>query len=319
MGRKLAHQQHQSMLLLSLLKSRCSSFVCYLYICFAVGQKFELNSPEHPPCGKRAIVGKHFRVRRIHAFEFEDLSWFPKNLRNYGTDFLQFGANAFDMYKGVMSVILKGVQSSGNRTIIDIASGGGGGLVKIAEYLKNSIPHIKIILSDYYPNIAAFKRTKAKQPDVFEYIEYSVNAMDVPHQLKGFRTQFLSFHHFRPKDAKTILQNAVDNNQAIGIFEAQQRNSKNLIQRLFSPIVVLLVTPFIKPFKFDRILFTYLIPIIPLFVLWDGIVSVLRTYTVTELKQMILEVRNHALFEWEVGIAKGNSTDVLYLLGIPQK
>jgi hypothetical protein len=258
-------------------------------------------------------------VRRIHAFEFEDLSWFPKNLRNYGTDFLQFVANTFDIYKGVIPIILKGVQSSGNHTIIDLASGGGGGLVKIAQQLKNSIPHVKIILSDYYPNIVAFIRTKAEQRDVFEYLHYSVDARNVPPHLKGFRTQFFSFHHFRPKDAKTILQNAVDNKQAIGIFEAQRRDLKNLIQRLFSPIAVLLMTPFIRPFKFDRILFTYLIPIIPLFVLWDGIVSVLRTYTVTELKQMILEVRNHVLFDWEVGIAKGSSTDVLYLLGIPRE
>jgi hypothetical protein len=258
-------------------------------------------------------------MKRIHAFEFEDLTWFPENLRNYETDFLQFGANVFDMYKAVMPIILKGVESSGNHTMLDIASGGGGGLVKIARNLKNSIPDVKIILSDYYPNMGAFKRTKTKQPDVFEYIEYPVNATDVPPQLKDFRTQFLSFHHFRPKDAKAIFQNAVDNKQAIGIFEAQQRNPKNVIQRFFSPIAVLLMTPFIKPLKFDRILFTYLIPIIPLFVLWDGIVSVLRTYTVTELKQMILEVSNHALFDWEVGIAKGSPTDVLYLLGIPRK
>jgi len=258
-------------------------------------------------------------VRRIHAFEFEDLSWFPKNLRNYGTDFLQFAANTFDMYKNVMPIILKGIKSSGNSTVVDVASGGGGGLIKIAEHLKNSVPNVKIILSDYYPNIAAFKRTKAKQPDVFEYIEYSVNAMNVPPHLKGFRTQFLSFHHFKPKDAKAILQNAVDHKQAIGIFEAQERNFKSLIQLLFSPIAVLLMTSFIKPFRFDRMLFTYIVPVIPLFVLWDGIISVLRTYTVKELKQMIFEVRNQALFDWEVDLVKGNSNNVLYLLGIPKK
>ncbi len=218
-----------------------------------------------------------------------------------------------------MPIIEKGVESIGNNTIIDIASGGGGGIIKIAEHLKNSIPHVKIILSDYYPNIAAFKRAKAKQSDVFDYIEYSVNAMNVPPALQGFRTQFLSFHHFRPKEAKAIIQNAVDNRQAIGIFEVQQRNFKNFIQRLFSPIAVLLMTPFIKPFKFDRIFFTYLIPIIPLFILWDGIISVLRTYTETELKRMILEVKNQTFFDWEVGVAKGSSNDVLYLLGIPRK
>jgi len=65
---------------------------------------------------------------------------------------------------------------------------------------------LKVILSDYYPNIDAFRMTKSKQPDIFEYFEEPVNAMDVPKHLKGFRTQFNSLHHFRPKDAKAILQ-----------------------------------------------------------------------------------------------------------------
>lgn len=178
---------------------------------------------------------------------------------------------------------------------------------------------MKIILSGYYPNIDAFKRTKAKQPDVFEYVEDPVDAMDVPHYLKGFRTQFLSLHRFKPKDAKAILQNALDSDQAIGIFEAHQRDIKNLVRMLLSPIAVLLMTPFIKPFKLDRIIFTYLIPILPLVTLWDGVISVLRTYTVKELKQMIFELRNNRRFNWEVGIAKGKQHEILYLLRILRK
>ncbi len=258
-------------------------------------------------------------MRRIHAFEFGDLTWYPKNFRSYATDYLQYASNALDIYKCTIPIIKKGIVSSNNNTIVDIASGGGGGLVKIAGHLKTSIPFLKVILSDYYPNIDAFKKTKSKQPDIFEYVEESVNGMDVPKCLKGFRTQFNFLHHFRPKDAKAILQNALDNNQAIGIFEAHQRDIKNLVRMLLSPLAVLLMTPFIKPFKLDRIIFTYLIPILPVITLWDGVISVLRTYTVTELKQMIAELRNNQRFNWEVGIAKGERNDILYLLGTPGK
>ncbi|MDQ6761511.1 MAG: hypothetical protein M3015_02660 [Bacteroidota bacterium] len=206
-------------------------------------------------------------MRRIHAFEFGDLTWFPKKLRNYQTDFLQFAADTFDLYECIIPIIKKGIESSAGNTIVDIASGSGGGLVKVAEHLKKSIPHLKIILSDYYPNIDAFQRTKAKQPDVFEYVEASVNAMDIPKYLNGFRTQFLSFHHFKPTGAKAILQNALESNQPIGIFEAHQRDLKNIVRMFFSPIAVLLITPFIKPFRIDRIIFTYLIPVLPLLTL----------------------------------------------------
>lgn len=257
-------------------------------------------------------------MKRIHAFEFEDLSWFPKNLRDYMTDFLQFGANTFDIYKSIVPVINRGIKSGKNNTIIDIASGGGGGWLKLAEHLKKDHRDLRIVLSDYYPNLKAFKRTKSKIPDTFDFIDYSVNATEVPLALKGLRTLFLSLHHFKPEKAKAIFQNAIDTNQPIGIFEAQQRNFKSIIPMLLSPISVLLMTPFIKPFKLDRLLFTYLIPILPLFVLWDGIISVLRTYTVEELNQMISELNNSDHFEWEINISPGKPSKILYVLGVPK-
>lgn len=255
---------------------------------------------------------------RIHAFEFEDLQWFPNNLRHYATDFLQFGANAFDMYKEVIPIIQKGIDKSGNNTIIDIASGGGGGLITIARHLKKHNPSLKIILTDFYPNLEAFKRTQFLAPETFEYISEAVDALAVPTSLKGLRTQFLSLHHFKPEQVKAILQNAIDNHQPIAIFEGQQRTIKSMIPMIFSPISVLLSTPFIRPLNPDRLLFTYLIPILPLVVMWDGIISVLRTYSVEELNSIILELNHHEQFDWEVGIAKGKPVDIGFLLGTPK-
>jgi len=84
---------------------------------------------------------------------------------------------------------------------------------------------------------------------------------------------------------------------------------------IFSPLSVLLTTPFIKPFKTGRFFFTYIIPIVPFFVLWDGIVSALRTYSVTEMNTLVKELTNTKTFNWEIRKIKSGPGVILYLLG----
>ena len=188
---------------------------------------------------------------RIHLFEFEDLKWFPSFIRNYGTDFLQFLSNKTKLYKPIVSILENALNKSKETTIIDLASGGGGGLLWLNSELIQRIPNLKIILTDFFPNIPAFERTKLKA-DNFEYITTSIDAKHVPDSLTGFRTQFLSLHHFKLNDAKQILQNAIDRKQPIGVFEAQERSLPSILAMLFSPISVLLTTPFIRPFKLEE-------------------------------------------------------------------
>lgn len=252
---------------------------------------------------------------RIHLFEFEDQPWFPSFLRDYGTDFLQFLSNKTKLYKPIIPILEKGLKGSGTHQIVDLASGGGGGLLWLNEELLKSHPDLKIILTDYYPNIGAFEHTKEKAPN-FEYITTSIDARKVPENLKGLRTQFLSLHHFKPNDAVQILQNAVDSQGCIAVFEAQERSIPSIFAMLFSPISVLFTTPFIRPFKWGRLLFTYLIPIVPLFVLWDGVVSSFRTYSVEEMKALVNQVDNKDSFTWEINRIKSGPGVILYLLGM---
>ena len=257
-------------------------------------------------------------MSRIHAFEFEDLKWFPSNLRNYGTDFLQFVTNKFDFYKGIAPLLNEALLTTGNTNIIDLASGGGGGWKSLAKHLKVYNPNLKITLTDYYPNLTAFEKAKIEDPDLYHFVDTSVDAKNVPKDLKGFRTQFLSFHHFKPEDALLILQNAVDSKAGIGIFEGQKRDVPHFIKNLLSPVSVILTTPFIRPFKLGRILFTYLIPLVPLFVMWDGVISVLRTYSVKEMNALIAKVKGHEAYEWKVGVNKTKGISVPYLIGYPK-
>ena len=218
------------------------------------------------------------------------------------------------MYKPIVPLLNELIAKTKQQQIIDLGSGGGGGLLWLNEELKANNKSLKILLTDLYPNIPAFEYTKSKSNNI-DYQESAVDARNVPSELKGIRTQFLSLHHFKPLDAQRILQNAVDAHAPIAIFEGQERSIPSIIAMIFSPISVLLTTPFIRPFKLGRIIFTYLIPIIPLFVLWDGIVSSLRTYSVKEMNNLVEGLENANTYHWDIGKLKSGPGVILYLIG----
>lgn len=102
------------------------------------------------------------------------------------------------------------------------------------------------------------------------------------------------------------------------IVEAQERNVFNLLKFIaLSPLSVWLVTPGIRPFKWRRILFTYLLPIVPAYLLWDGLVSVCRTYTLDELLDFAYRADPDQAYIWEVGKTESRLMPVCYLLGYP--
>lgn len=257
-------------------------------------------------------------MARKHLFEFIDQRWFPENIRNYETDFLQFLSNKTKLFVPIAPVLLKGLKQSNGLQLLDLGSGGGGAFLTLNEELLKQEPSLQIKLSDYYPNKDAFQYTVDQTKNI-TFVEHSVDARNVPKDLAGFRTLFLTFHHFRPNDAQAILQNAIDSKAGIAIVEAQERSFKSILAMSFSWLSVLLTTPFIRPFSFGRILFTYLIPIVPIFTVWDGIVSSLRTYSEDELKQLVSKLENSTSFDWEISRMKSGPGELIYLIGTPKQ
>lgn len=259
-------------------------------------------------------------MNRIHAPEWEDFRWFPASWRDYGTDYLKFIATKFNIYEPLLPIIKRGLAAAENSQWVDCASGGGSGLPLIARAVRQDYPGLKIVLTDYYPNIKAFESIKNENPQVFDFERQAVNALDLPPQFRGWlRTLFGSFHHFRPAEAQKILQNAVDQQSPIAIFEPVGRNPASFIAMLFVILNVLLFTPFIRPVRWEVLPFIYLIPIVPLYIMWDGFASILRTYSEKELKKLLSSLQNADSFDWKTGKKQSGPMPMYYLLGIPKK
>lgn len=256
-------------------------------------------------------------MKRFHLFEFEDLAWFPSLLRNYVTDFLRTVSEKFGMFDPVIPHLVSLVEKHRTPRIVDLASGAGGQWRTLLAKVLDKNQDIQLTLTDKFPNRASLEYIANEFGDSVEIDLRSIDVMDVPRDLIGVRTMFLSLHHFRPQDVERILINAVDAKAPIAIFEAQRRDVEHIIRFSLSPIAVLLLTPFIRPFSVLRLLFTYLIPVVPLVVLWDGVVSVLRTYTNEELERMAEFIDPGNCFTWSSELIVNGQQKIQVFIGFP--
>ncbi|SEQ96584.1 hypothetical protein SAMN04244573_02620 [Azotobacter beijerinckii] len=258
---------------------------------------------------------------RIHLFEWEDQEWFPELFRDFITDHLAFYMGR--AYRAVVPQLAEAMKSTEQTSIVDLCSGGGGPIPALLPAIAQEAGRpVSATLTDLYPNASAVERINVQVDGAVRYRAESTNAMNCPESLRGFRTIFTGFHHFRPESAKRILADAVRRKAPIAVFEAQERS---LWRILTVPILLLLgsliFTPFVGRLTFKRFFFTYVIPLAPFFIAFDGVVSCFRTYTPKELEQLT-EGLDRDSYRWETG--RYWTSDLLigpyritYLIGTP--
>jgi hypothetical protein len=255
-------------------------------------------------------------MRRIQFFEFGDLDWYPGFLRSGLTDFLHYMICRFGVYKSATPIIQRGLEKTNSNQIVDLCSGSSG---PWTELLSENVD-VFVTLTDKFPNPAAIDRSIGNNSLNLRYASEPVDAQSVPRSLTGMRTIFTGFHHFNPIGAKKILQDAADCDVAICVFEFTDRSFPNwILSSFFTFFLVLFRTPFIAPMTLSKIIFTYCIPILPLLITFDALISNLRTYSVRELRELVdgVEDRNYV---WEIGKLPSPlpKSHITYLLGYPE-
>ncbi len=263
-------------------------------------------------------------MKRIQLFEFTDQAWYPQLFRHMQTDYLQFVTTRGTGHRNLIPLFQRALEHAGTRRIIDLCSGAGGPWMRLYAYLKEAGIPVQVTLTDNYPTPQVIEKYPQDMRSDIEYLAEPIDAREVPRQLKGMRTLFEGFHHFEPKDAYHILRDATEDRVAIGIFEASLKPPQGPLILALSPLMTLLgyffVTPWIKPRTWQRFLWTYLLPIVPLVTCWDGVVSFLRVYSLNELKDLASSV-NCEDYVWEIGQADSGTPLFIftYLVGYPRE
>ena len=231
---------------------------------------------------------------------------------------MRFVAEVARPYGTVVSRLGRALTATGSQEILDLCSGGAGPVIAIRDALAADGCQLPVTLTDKFPNRAAFEYARQRSGGSVAFIESSVDATAVPPDLSGFRTLFSGLHHFRPEAARRILQDAVDQHRPIGVFEMTQRKPVYLLGSLLLPAALLLSTPFIRPFRWSRLFWTYVVPIVPAFLTWDALVSCLRTYSPKELQELVNGL-NCEGYAWDIGVETNRLVSIYYLIGYPNR
>jgi hypothetical protein len=240
------------------------------------------------------------RMRRYHLFEFEDLNGFPDVWRRAMTRYLKTAVNLFPlpgMWADKLATLGPG---EGRFQIVDLGSGSGGSMSSIIPALRRKGYTPDVTLTDLYPNPDAVAEKNASTEGALRYWPMPVDATAVPAELRGTRTMFLSFHHHPPERARAILRDAFEKRVGIAVLEFSARKPSMLLSCVQVPLAVLFLTPLIRPLKASQLLFTYVVPVVPLLMFWDALVSHLRTYSPEELREMTAEMQAPD-YVWETG------------------
>jgi len=262
------------------------------------------------------------RYMRLHLFEFEDLTWLPSPIRDGGLDFLRHVVHATKFYDGAAPILSRALAATGDTEIVDLCSGGGGPVERLRTQVSDGVGRrIRITLTDRFPNLPAFRWLHQQSDGGVAFRAAPTDAACVPADLAGFRTMFSAAHHFTPHALREVLRDAVNAGTGIALFDTSEPGLRPLlgipIMLLVHPLVFAIFTPFFRPFRWSRLLLTYILPLIPVYTIWDGCVSGLRTYRPEELLSIAQSLPGNT-YRWQSGTFQNQmGANVAYLVGLP--
>ncbi len=258
----------------------------------------------------------------MHLFEIEDQSWCPDWLRRAMTGYLRVVNARLRPYAAAATPLAELINESGHDRIVDLCSGAGGPWPELREDLLRLNCGATVVCTDLWPNPDVV--TWMEEIDGFSFFPDPVSAVDLPRRgesadLDGVRTMFTALHHFDPDQVRSILLHAQTERFPIAIFEITQRSVLGgLVVVLGVPLMALLLMPFVRPFRWKTLWLSYLPPLVPLAVTWDGIVSTLRSYRIEELRDLVDKVTSDE-YVWRVEELKtGTPTPLTCVIGRPR-
>ncbi|MBZ0233791.1 MAG: hypothetical protein K8M05_15795 [Deltaproteobacteria bacterium] len=239
---------------------------------------------------------------RMQLVEWNDLEATPAALRDIIVESLSRSLRWGRMMRGLVEPFQRFLATAGTDEILDLCSGAGGpaGVLAAELGVRGAAP--RFLLTDLYPRPEAWSAVQREHPGVIDFVEEPVDATAIPADLAAGRARVVinAFHHFPPPLARAILADAVAGSRGIFISEALVRNPLSFLAFGPAGLAALYADPLLaKRDRLKKALLVWATPIALAAGTWDGLVSTMRIYEESELRDMVAPFGDR--FRWTYG------------------
>ena len=225
-------------------------------------------------------------MKRKQITQIINTDWCPEHLKKLVAEFLSWFVIKVNATKPFIPVIEEVLDKTSNSKIINVEFNIGAGIETVKPFLREDIAVTSMDISQFEGN----------EKGVYLFIN--------------------AFHQLDAKKAGKILQRIADSGNPVVVVEGNNDSLWQIVgMTVFVPLTVLLTALFVKPFRFSRLIFTYLIPVLPIIIVIDGCIALLKLYDPDDLLELTSSIKT-TNYEWKAGKKdNGRGGKIIYLTG----
>lgn len=205
--------------------------------------------------------------------ELEDCDWFPGYLRRFQTDFIGFAVAKMNVYDEVAAVI----DTSSATQMVDLCSGSGEPAITVFRKCEN---FTHLTMTDKFPS-------KKIDDEQISYCNESLDVRKMKFHPGMCYTMFNAFHHFSNSEKLNFVDKIRDSGSTAVIVELLEPKLFCMLKVILAGTIgSLLAAPFVKPFSFARLFFTWIVPLNILTITIDGVISVIKSKSANQYRKL---------------------------------
>lgn len=242
--------------------------------------------------------------------------WTPVFLQNLIPEFLDYIVSLVEANKPFLAIV-KSHHNEKSDFYLHAPEAGGSSILLIPDLIRE-FPHSEIaVLCDNLTTHRQNHFTKIMPPLVKQIT--NINLSDVAKSTNSCEKIVISINNAHLlSDAELVeqIKKMTEVFDQIIIGEGNNKSVRQVIgMLLLSPLVALFCGPFVKPLKWSRLFFTYIIPLVPIMIAWDGIVALFKIRSPEKIK-ILAESNLPKNWIWTSGKSQNNRGGfVIYLHG----